>query len=256
MINLFEKKMAGDIMDKKSNNKSEGEKKSPESLEERLQRYEELHTEEKQKEITDLATRIDKAIVKAIDEFLVREHGADEYGVPLHYHLGDPKEDYKGAYQKADDLIHHIGLSTLQYIFLGINEAQLNVLKEVLRKDKTALQGILAAHGFNAQEFKKEIMTHRDNIYNSEKLKGVISATAAGIATKELSTLERDIFHTDNYDRIRSYTEQKFEEKGFGIKTEGMEIPEMAQHLKNLYLGGISDHYIKQHKGKIYQKKE
>ncbi len=143
-------------------------KAKSESLEDLLKKFEGLHAEESVKERADLATRIDLAITKSINEFLIDKHGKDEQGVPLHYHLGDAKKDYKGAYQEADELIHQIGLATLPYLFPKASKQRLNVLKELFEEEPYNLLGLLRAHGFDTDRFKQELMNNKQNIFNIE----------------------------------------------------------------------------------------
>ncbi len=225
------------------------------NLDDLLQKYESFFSEEKQKDIGDLATRIDKGMVKAIDEFLINEHGADQNGVPLHYHLGDLKDEYS-AYKKADELINHIGLTTLNYMFPTATKEEMETMQKLLKKESHALRGILAAHGFNSEEFKKELMQHRTNIYNSEKLRQFITLTAASIAQKELTELHRDIFNIYNVKQLRPYVQKKYEEKGVGIKADEMMHDELSQHLRALYTGQLGDAYIKANSPGLYKKGE
>lgn len=234
--------------------------KPEESLEQRVDEFEKVMAPEKRVERDTLTQHVFNCFTDSVSGWLKKKHGVDKTkpdSPPKYYFLGDKGDkpgEYKNTRRDAEELIKYVGKNLLKYLFnedYNKDPERFNKMVESLEK-KNMIEGILRAQfGVDVEKLLSKLIQNPGNAF----LASFESAQHAGInfANAEVVEVESKIntYMPEHAQEFYKIAKEKFKEKGYGIKTEGMQAKDVITYLGQLY--GEQEEELKKEKGRIYK---
>jgi hypothetical protein len=234
--------------------------KPEESLEQRVGELEKVMAPEKRVERDTLTQHVLNCFTDSVSGWLKKKHGVDKTkpdSPPKYYFLGDKGDkpgEYKNARRDAEELIKYVGKNLLKYLFnedYNKDPERFKKMVESLEK-KNMIEGILQAQfGVDVEKLRIKLTQNPGNAFIASF--EAAQHAGANFANAEVEEVASKIqtYLPEHAQEFYKIAKKKFEEKGYGIKAEGMQGTEVINYLTQLY--GEQDEELKKQKGRIYK---